>query len=124
MSIHQCTGIPADREAPMSSGVSPQSVRDNQGEERYRTLFNLAPIAVYSCDASGVILDYNNRAAELWGRKPALGDTDERFCGSFKLYRPDGTFMPHERGPTGDRSLRSCHVKGRSNCLRTPGRGS
>jgi PAS domain-containing protein len=108
----------------MSSGVSPQSVRDNQGEERYRTLFNLAPIAVYSCDASGVILDYNNRAAELWGRKPALGDTDERFCGSFKLYRPDGTFMPHERGPTGDRSLRSCHVKGRSNCLRTPGRGS
>jgi signal transduction histidine kinase/ActR/RegA family two-component response regulator len=100
--MHQCTGIPADREAPRSSGASPQSVRDNQGEERYRTLFNLAPIAVYSCDASGVIRDYNNRAAELWGRKPALGDTDERFCGSFKLYRPDGTFMPHEQCPMGD----------------------
>jgi signal transduction histidine kinase len=73
-----------------------------ENEERYRTLFDLAPIAVYSCDVSGVIRDYNNRAAELWGRKPELGDTDERFCGSFKLYRPDGSFMPHEQCPMGD----------------------
>src|SRR5580700_1697823 len=68
-------------------------------EDRYRTLFDLAPVAVYSCDASGVIRDYNNRAAELWGRTPELGDTDERFCGSFKMYRPDGTFMPHDQCP-------------------------
>lgn len=110
---------PADREATMSSVAPPQPVGDtlqgkipadvhsehgmqHPGEERYRTLFNLAPIAVYSCDASGVIRDYNNRAAELWGRKPAPGDTDERFCGSFKLYRPDGSFMPHEQCPMGD----------------------
>lgn len=71
-------------------------------EERYRTLFDLAPVAVYSCDASGVIRDYNNRAAELWGRKPEVGDTDERFCGSFRMYRPDGSFMPHEQCPMGD----------------------
>ncbi len=76
------------------------TLREN--EERYRTLFDLAPVAVYSCDASGVIRDYNNRAAELWGRKPERGDTDERFCGSFKLYRPDGSFMPHEQCPMGD----------------------
>jgi signal transduction histidine kinase len=74
----------------------------HENEERYRTLFNLAPVAVYSCDVSGVIRDYNNRAAELWGRKPKWGDTDERFCGSFKLYRPDGSFMPHEQCPMGD----------------------
>lgn len=36
------------------------------------------------------------------GRKPAPGDTDERFCGSFKLYRPDGSYMPHEQCPMGD----------------------
>ena len=76
------------------------ALRESQG--RYRTLFDLAPIAVYSCDASGVIREYNNRAAELWGRKPAPGDTDERFCGSFKMYRPDGSFMPHEQCPMGD----------------------
>ena len=62
-----------------------------ESEERYRTLFDLVPVAVYSCDASGEIQKFNRRAAELWGREPASGDTDERFCGSFKMFRPDGT---------------------------------
>lgn len=70
-----------------------------ESEERYRTLFEMGPVAVYSCDASGVIQNFNRRAAELWGRTPALGDTDERFCGSFKMFRPDGSFMAHELGP-------------------------
>lgn len=35
----------------------------------------------------------------VWGREPAPGDTDERFCGSYKLFRPDGTFMPHPECP-------------------------
>ena len=70
-----------------------------QSEERYRTLFNLGPVAVYSIDTSGVIQDFNRHAAELWGREPALGDTDERFCGSFKMFRPDGSFMPHDQCP-------------------------
>ena len=68
-------------------------------EERYRTLFDLGPVAVYSCDASGVIQEFNRRAVELWGREPAAGDTDKRFCGSFKLFRTDGRFMPHEKCP-------------------------
>ena len=73
--------------------------RHIDSEERYRTLFNLSPMAVYSIDASGVIRDFNRHAAELWGREPALGDTDQRFCGSFKMFRPDGTFMPHDLCP-------------------------
>jgi two-component system CheB/CheR fusion protein len=73
-----------------------------ESEERFRTLFELGPVAVYSCDTSGVIQNFNRRAADLWGRAPAPGDTDERFCGSFKMFRPDGTFMPHERCPMAD----------------------
>jgi PAS domain-containing protein len=38
-----------------------------ESEERYRTLFDLRALAVYSCDVSGVIQNYNWRAAELWG---------------------------------------------------------
>ncbi len=68
-------------------------------EERYRVLFESGPVAVYSCDASGTIREFNRRAAELWDREPALGDTDERFCGSFKLFHPDGSFMPHDQCP-------------------------
>jgi signal transduction histidine kinase/ActR/RegA family two-component response regulator len=70
-----------------------------ESEDRYHTLFDLCPVAVYSCDASGVIERFNRRAVELWGREPAPGDTDERFCGSFKLFRPDGSFMPHDQCP-------------------------
>lgn len=61
------------------------------------------PTAVYVCEApSGVIKMYNRRAAELWGREPKLGDTDERFCGSYRLYRPDGSFLPHAETPMAD----------------------
>jgi PAS domain S-box-containing protein len=70
-----------------------------QSEERYRTLFNLGPMAVYTIDTSGVIRDFNRQAAELWGREPVLGDTDQRFFGSFKMFRSDGSFMPHDQCP-------------------------
>ena len=68
-------------------------------EENYRILFNLGPMAVYSVDTSGLIQKFNRRAVELWGRKPVLGDGRDRFCGSFKLFRPDGKFVPHAQCP-------------------------
>lgn len=66
------------------------------GDLRYRTLFNLVPVAVYSTDAEGVIQEYNRRAVELWGRQPKPA---ERFCGSFKIFYPDGSPMPHDKCP-------------------------
>ena len=59
----------------------------------------LLPAAVYLCDASGLIKWYNSRAVELWGREPDPASTDERFCGSYKIYHPDGTFIPHWETP-------------------------
>jgi PAS domain S-box-containing protein len=69
----------------------------HNGELRYRTLFELVPVAVYSTDAEGVIRDFNRHAVELWGRKP--DPKGEKFCGSFKMYRLDGTPMPHDECP-------------------------
>ena len=66
-----------------------------KSEERFRALFDWGPIAMYSCDSSGVIREYNQGAVKLWGREPLPGDTDEQFRGSFKTYLPDGTFVPH-----------------------------
>src|SRR5476649_785819 len=71
-------------------------------DEVYRTLFDMCPVAVYSCDASGVIQEFNRHASKLWGREPTLRDTDGRFCGSFKLFHPDGSSMPHEQCPMAD----------------------
>lgn len=68
----------------------------HNGELRYRTLFDLVPVAVYSTDAEGVIREFNHRALEMWGRTPSPG---EKFCGSFKLFYADGSPMPHDECP-------------------------
>lgn len=60
----------------------------------------LLPMAAYMVRApDGMIVWFNSRATELWGRSPVLGDTDERFCGSHKLYRSDGSYMAHCDAP-------------------------
>jgi PAS domain S-box-containing protein len=70
-----------------------------RSEERYRTLFDLVPVAVYTCDADGVIKEYNRRAIELWGCEPGRNGEKPRFCGSYKIYYPDGRYMPHKECP-------------------------
>jgi PAS domain S-box-containing protein len=63
-------------------------------------LIKLFPMAAYAVRApDGVIAWYNSRAAELWGRVPVLGDTDERFCGAYKLFNADGSPMAHCDSP-------------------------
>src|ERR1043166_8001308 len=68
-------------------------------EERYRTLFDFVPIAVYTCDANGTIREYNKRAAELWGREPGKNGDSPKFCGSYKICHPECRPMPHEKCP-------------------------
>ena len=59
-------------------------------------LIELFPMAAYAVRApDGVIVWFNSRAADLWGRAPAIGDTDERFCGAHSLYHADGSYMAH-----------------------------
>jgi PAS domain S-box-containing protein len=57
------------------------------------------PGAVYVCASDGRVVRYNRRAAELWGRSPSAGDPNERFCGSYRLYRTDGAPLPHDQCP-------------------------
>src|ERR1700676_5492943 len=66
-----------------------------QIEERFRRLVEVMPVAVYVCDTSGIIQNYNRCAVELWGREPDPGDPAQRYCGSLRLYSPDGTLVPH-----------------------------
>ncbi len=66
-------------------------------EEHFSKLIQGLPAAVYTTDAAGRITFYNEAAAELWGCRPELGKSE--FCGSWKLYRPDGTPLPHDECP-------------------------
>ena len=66
-------------------------------ERRFRGLLDALPAAVYTTDAAGRITYYNDAAAELWGHRPPLGTSE--WCGSWKLYWPDGTPLAHGECP-------------------------
>lgn len=60
-------------------------------------LLQALPAAVYTTDAAGRITFYNDAAVALWGMRPEIGKS--AFCGSWKLYWPDGTPLPHDECP-------------------------
>ena len=68
-----------------------------EGDDFFRELVNALPAAVYTTDPSGRITYYNEAAAALWGCRPDLGNSD--WCGSWKLFWPDGRAMPHDQCP-------------------------
>ncbi len=70
-----------------------------QIEERFRVLFDLGPVAMYTVDVSGAIQEYNRNAVTMWGREPKRGDPSERYCCAYKIYLPDGTHLPHAENP-------------------------
>jgi PAS domain S-box-containing protein len=60
-------------------------------------LLQALPAAVYATDAAGRITFYNEAAAAFWGCRPELGKSE--WCGSWRLYWPDGRPMPHDECP-------------------------
>ena len=72
-----------------------RSARD--GERRLRELLNALPAAVYTTDAEGRIDFYNEAAVEMSGRRPEIGQ--DQWCVTWKLYTPDGEFLPHDQCP-------------------------
>ncbi len=69
-------------------------------EEAYRSLFDAVPSGVFVCNLDSVILHYNRRAAEIWGREPKCG-VDHYFGFSIPA-PPDACLMPHMKDPIGD----------------------
>jgi PAS domain S-box-containing protein len=55
------------------------------------------PVPVYTTDAEGRLTFYNSAAAEFWGHRPELGVTT--WCGSWRLFWPDGRPLPHDECP-------------------------
>ena len=85
-----------------AAGVALNRPDEEHAFELPGRLFEQLPFAVYVCDRDGLVLRYNRRAAELWGRSPKLSDPNERFCGSYRMLRPDGSLLPHHECPMAD----------------------
>jgi PAS domain S-box-containing protein len=64
---------------------------------RPHPLIDLLPAAIYLTDAEGRITYFNEAAATLWGYRPRLHS--DQWCGSWRLFRLDGTAMPHDECP-------------------------
>ena len=70
-----------------------------RSEERLSQLLSIMPAAVYACNKDGHITFYNQHAAELWGREPALNDDHQRFCAAYRCWfggqvlKPEATPM-------------------------------
>jgi PAS domain S-box-containing protein len=75
----------------------PLIASDPMGDAYYRTILELLPTAVYTCDADGCIKWYNKAAADLWGRHPEVGK--DLWCGSWKIFTADGDPMPPDQCP-------------------------
>jgi PAS domain S-box-containing protein len=67
------------------------------GPDLYRDVLDALPCAVYITDVEGRITYFNKAAADLWGVEPEIGKSE--FCGSWRLYWPDGRPLPHDECP-------------------------
>jgi PAS domain S-box-containing protein len=86
---------------PVEGGTDAQRTIENLAalgtEENFRQLLEALPAAIFTTDAQGRITFYNRAAAELAGREPVLGV--DNWCVTWRLYRPDGTLLPHDECP-------------------------
>jgi PAS domain S-box-containing protein len=55
------------------------------------------PVPIYTADTAGRITFCNEAAAALAGRRPTLGE--DKWGVTWRLYRPDGTPLPHDQRP-------------------------
>jgi PAS domain S-box-containing protein len=95
--------------AELGDGQAGPSPTPHSRQTTDHALLDALGVAVYVTDTAGRITYFNEAAAELWGCRPALGDAS--FCGSWRLFWPDGTPMRHDECPMAEtvRERRAIH---------------
>lgn len=88
--------VPTRREAARASGPTLVIHETSVATPSYRQFLEALGVAVYTTDAEGRITFYNEAATTLWGREPEVG---EMWCGSWKLFWPNGEPMAHGECP-------------------------
>ena len=89
-----------------------------ENEQRFREMIDALPVAAYTTDAEGRLAHFNPACVELAGRVPELGK--DRWCVTWKLYRPDGTPMPHEECPMAIALKKGAIVRGQEALAERP----
>jgi PAS domain S-box-containing protein len=66
-------------------------------QQQFQFILEDSPLAIYTCDKDGYLNFFNKSAVKLWGNVPVLGK--DLWCGSWKIYYPDGREMPFAECP-------------------------
>ncbi len=81
---------------PLMAPSTADQAAEPATDEPYRTFLEALAVAVYTTDAAGRIMFFNDAAVQLWGRRPEIG---EEWCGSLRLFHRDGLPMAHDECP-------------------------
>jgi PAS domain S-box-containing protein len=78
----------------------PEALRQTLGTPT--GLLEWLPIGICCCDRDGTLVQYNRRAAELWGYTPTPGDPRFRYCGAYAAYRATGEPLTPSDAPVSE----------------------
>lgn len=96
-----------------------ESIRSSKKQNQLdQQLFNNLPVAIYTCDRDGYITSFNKAAEKLWGRAPEIGK--DLWCGSFKIFNPDGTELPLDSCPMAYTLREGIAVEGKEIIIEQP----
>ncbi len=95
-----------------------RSARLSESEQRYLGLIESLPAALYTCDVEGRVTLFNQAAAGLWGREPALGK--DLWCGSWRIFDPSGLPVALEDCPMAVAMRTGQPVRGREIVIERP----
>jgi PAS domain S-box-containing protein len=80
--------------------LRPRSVVSLSLEQALRAsdeILELLPIATCVCDSAGRIVQFNQRAVELWGRAPQPGQTHDQFTAQCRFFASQGEELPRSK---------------------------
>ena len=81
----------------MEHNIHPLSAPAHGFDDKYRTMLDMLPFAVYATDPRGIITYYNPAAVQFWGRKPEAGKA--LWSDGWRILRPGGDPLPPDEYP-------------------------
>ncbi len=97
-----------------ASAITVFTTGANIDDAAFRNIVDALPAAVYTTDAQGRLTYFNDAAVKLSGRVPELGT--DHWCVTWKMFRPDGTPLPHEACPMAE-ALKGAEVSPGVECM-------
>jgi PAS domain S-box-containing protein len=89
----------------MTSGQGPKAVATFSSLKAFididQAALDAIPTAFCVCTAESALVRFNNRAVEIWGRIPRIGDPSEQPGRTFPRYTADGAPLPFASTPVG-----------------------